>query len=130
MSIKEYNNCVLAEIERVKGLTYDDDRSNWIDNARDSKAEFWEDDKIYRLPRVGGTKSKTYTRLVEAGIKKVKDLLAIHPDKLPPIRGIKQLQTKAKTAQSGSCPDRQIDHQSTNNPYQSKYGRIGNSKSK
>ena len=52
VSISEYDRRVRCEIQRVKSLNINENRSKWITNTDKSK-EFYENDCISRLPPVG-----------------------------------------------------------------------------
>ena len=66
VSISEYDRRVRSEIQRVKQLTINGNRSKWITNGNKTK-DFYENDSISRLPRVGKM-GKTYEAMIEHGI--------------------------------------------------------------
>ena len=94
-------------------------RSKWVATSeREEKNEYWENDTIQFLPRVGKTSSYTHTLLLEAGINTIGGLA-----RPTPIRGIRVLHAAVNRAQPGSCPNSAgIDHRNVSNPYESKLG--------
>ena len=83
-------------------------------------ANFDTNDCIPRLPRVGKN-GKTHQVMIQHGIRTIADLIAIRKDELLPIRAILSLQKIATDhALQGNSPSTLVDHQLSDNPYQSK----------
>ena len=90
---------------------------------RRDKQQYWVNDAIEYLPRVGKRDSFTHTQLTENNIYTIGDLAGILPEDLPPICGICGLHAATSRALAGSCPNISgADHRTADNPYESKYG--------
>ena len=123
ISIQEWRRRINDEIKRVKGLKTNGKGSRWVGASdRQNKDEYWANDAIEYLPRVGRKGTLINTLLSDAGITTIADLAAASPSDLGHIRGIHQLHALTSAAKPGSCPNHSgVDHRLADNPYESKY---------
>ena len=105
ISIKELKRRMNDEINRVWGLKSDKHvQMGWCD-PKAKQNEYWEDDHIKFLPRVGKPRSLTHKHLTEARMYIISYLSKVSPDNLTHFRGIQSLHASISTAKPGTPSD-------------------------